>query len=397
MWNAVGCLFYLGCQWVTTVIVVLFSSDYNNSGILAFAMSIGNMFASLSLYKIRTYQVSDIKNRFSGSDYVGFRLFTIAASFALVSLYLAIITRNIPMIIATLFYMLFKADETFVDVLYGIDQKNGRMDYIAMSQVIRGLATIIGFGVPLYLTGDLLPAIIGMTLLCAANTMLWDVRHSLRFESIKPHLSKSKLMDLAKACLLPTIANLCATSIVSVVRQKYGIMEGSEMLGIYASIATPAVLIQAGSTYLYSPLIGTLANALINKGGASFRHEFAKVTLSLIIVILIIVGGFSLFGGKLLITVYGDTIAPHIWIFIPVLLATTSIALLLYINDVLLILRDGVTQLAINAFALVLVTLFSGSIIDAFGMNGVNIAIIGGCLPAMLIGTRRILLSCKRA
>ena len=60
LWNAAGCIFYLGCQWLTTVLVVVLSTDYNNSGALAFAMSVGSMFASISLYKMRTYQVSDI-------------------------------------------------------------------------------------------------------------------------------------------------------------------------------------------------------------------------------------------------------------------------------------------------------------------------------------------------
>lgn len=49
LWNAAGCIFYLGCQWLTTVLVVVLSTDYNNSGALAFAMSVGNMFASVSL------------------------------------------------------------------------------------------------------------------------------------------------------------------------------------------------------------------------------------------------------------------------------------------------------------------------------------------------------------
>ena len=97
-------------------------------------MSIGNMFASISLYKIRTYQVSDINNRFSTGNYVALRLFTIFASLVLSGIYLAIMTHNTRLIAATLVYLLFKGDETFSDALYGIEQKNGRMDYIGKSQ-----------------------------------------------------------------------------------------------------------------------------------------------------------------------------------------------------------------------------------------------------------------------
>ena len=262
LWNLTGCLFYLGCQWLTTVIVVVLSSDYSNSGFLAFAMSIGNMFASLALYKIRTYQVSDIANEHSSGEYVAFRFATIAASFALLTIYLIVIAPGDAMVVSTLAFLLFKADETFADVLYGVDQKYGRMDYIGKSQILRGLATIIGFTVPLAITGSVTHAIVGMTLLCFGNTVLYDVRHARRLDSIAPHFDKADLTKLAKACALPTIANFCATSIVSVVRQNYGILAGDELLGIYASIATPAVLIQAGTAFLYSPLIGKMASSL---------------------------------------------------------------------------------------------------------------------------------------
>ncbi len=216
LWNAFGCLFYLGCQWLTTVLVVLLSSGYDNSGILAYAMSIGNMFASISLYKIRTYQVSDINNRFSSGNYVALRLFTIFASLLLCSTYLAIVTNSTRMIVATLVYLLFKADETFSDVLYGIEQKNGRMDYIGRSQIIRGFASLIGFSGTLIVTDSLNLAIIGMFLLCAAVTLAYDLPHARLFGSITPQISKSQLIDLLKACFFPTIANLFATSIVSV-------------------------------------------------------------------------------------------------------------------------------------------------------------------------------------
>lgn len=47
--------------------------------------------------------------------------------------------------------------------------------------------------------------------------------------------------------------SLLTNSIVSSVRLHYGIANGSEALGHYAtSVATPAVLIQVADTYLYS-------------------------------------------------------------------------------------------------------------------------------------------------
>lgn len=119
-------------------LVVVLSTDYNNSGALAFAMSVGNMFASVSLYKMRTYQVSDISCEHSAKDYIGFRFVSILFSLIMSCIYVAAISDNASFLVATFVFLVFKIDETFVDVLYGVDQKGQRMDYIGKSQFMRG-------------------------------------------------------------------------------------------------------------------------------------------------------------------------------------------------------------------------------------------------------------------
>lgn len=185
---------------------------------------------------------------------------------------------------------------------------------------------------------------------------------------------------------MPTIANLLATSIVSVVRQRYGIAYGEELLGIYASVATPAVLVQAAASYLYSPLIGLLAERKANGGTAPFRKLFGKILLMLIACIAILVAACSIPGQLFLTAIYGSSIANHVWLLPYALIATGSVALLYYINDVLIILRNGTGQLIINIAALALASMLIGPLAAAFAMNGINLAIIGSCLAASLVG-----------
>lgn len=46
------------------------------------------------------------------------------------------------LITVSFLYLVFNTDESFSDVLYGIYQKNVRMDYIGISQFIRGLISL---------------------------------------------------------------------------------------------------------------------------------------------------------------------------------------------------------------------------------------------------------------
>ena len=64
IWNTIGSFTYLVCQWLLTLIVVRISSDMENAGNLALAISITNIFFSLANFNVRPYLVSDLKNKY---------------------------------------------------------------------------------------------------------------------------------------------------------------------------------------------------------------------------------------------------------------------------------------------------------------------------------------------
>ena len=67
-WNSFGSIVYLGCQWLITILVVRLSTGYEDAGALALGMAVSNVFSPIGYFKVRTYQVSDVNNRFSSGD-----------------------------------------------------------------------------------------------------------------------------------------------------------------------------------------------------------------------------------------------------------------------------------------------------------------------------------------
>lgn len=364
--------------------VVRLSSSYGNSGLYAFAMATGIIFASIALYKVRTFQVSDISNQFSNSSYIAFRLITILIGWIVCAVYIPIATnRQMSLITVSFLYLVFKTDESFSDVLYGIYQKNGRMDYIGISQSIRGFLSLGTFSAGLALTDSLSTAIVSMTVSCMLVTIVYDLPHARQFGSIKPIFDNSSLLSLAKICFFAMVASLLANSIVSSVRQYYGIANGSEALGHYASVATPAVLIQVAATYLYSPLIGKLA-ADLKKDRVLFLKSFIKTMGMLVLVMGICVLALSLLGSNLLTIAFGSSIQPYTYLFPYVLIATAAVGLLLYCNDVLIIQRRMKQTLFCNGIAFACAVASAIPFIVLFDMNGINYSIILGCSIAIL-------------
>ena len=63
LWNTVGSLFYLGCQWLLSVAIVRLYPDeasaYTAAGILSLCTSITGVFFIIALFNVKNYQVAD--------------------------------------------------------------------------------------------------------------------------------------------------------------------------------------------------------------------------------------------------------------------------------------------------------------------------------------------------
>ena len=48
LWNSIGSMTYLGCQWLVTIFVVRLSSGYDAAGLLSLAMAVVGIFPAPS-------------------------------------------------------------------------------------------------------------------------------------------------------------------------------------------------------------------------------------------------------------------------------------------------------------------------------------------------------------
>lgn len=385
IWNTCGCLLYQACQWLTTIFVVTLSPTYENSGILAFAMATGNVFTALATYNMRTYQVSDVENEYSSSNYVGFRIVTVLGSIAAFTAYSLIVSPNAETAICMLIFIAFKSDESFVNVLYGIDQKASRMDFIGISQGVRGILSLIAFSAGLYLSQNLAIALAAMFAVCVLVTLVYDIPFAGRLDDIKPKLDKDVVIRLLRGCAPIVVALIVYGLVATFARQYYGIVYGEENLGIYAAVATPCVLVQVLANYLYSPFLVPLA-----KGWKRGTHEFSamlgKLSLALVGISILCILMAALFGPWFLTAIYGPSIEDYSWMITPAVVAATMMAVSYFLTDLFTLLRKFGFALAINALALLVCALSITLFTKSFGMNGVNIVLIASFSSAIIVG-----------
>jgi O-antigen/teichoic acid export membrane protein len=390
LYNTIGSLTYQGCLWITTVLVVILSSGYSDSGILSFAMTIGNMFTAVGTYNMRTYQVSDIKGKYSQRNYVGFRLLTLVIGVIVLGIYSIAVSPDSQTLIAVFAYLLFKVDESFCDVLYGVDQRGERMDYIGISQFIRGALVVLAFSLGLYLSQNIILAILAMYPAGLLVTIIYDIPHARRMDDIRPQLKKEQAKSLLAECLPIVLEILFLGMIVSVARQYYANAYGAERLGIYAAVATPAVLIQAAARFLYAPALVPLSEKWNDSPKESFLPFFRKTLLVMSGFIIVGVAVLAWAGPILLNLVYGQKVEGYTYLFTNVLISTSALAVLYYLTDVLVLCRDIKGSL-ISASAALAMALFTMIPLETvFDMQGINYVVIFSSVIGISVSFFRI-------
>lgn len=389
VFNTLGTVVFCFCQWIISSLLVVHLSSkedaVSNAGILQLAISITNIFFSISTYNIRTYQISDTENKYSYGDYIGTRFVTAVIALVLCVAYVLLCGYSYKSTLCIIFYMIFKLNETFSDVLHGIDQKNYRMDYVGISLAIRGCLMAVVFATMLILTNDMLISIASMAVITLAVVILYDINVTRQFGSVKPNFNRKKITNLLTTCFPTVVALVSFTATASVPRQALEKALGEEALGFYGTIATPLMVVQVMATSIFNPMLTELAiDYNIGK-----KHEFVKRILKNVGFLVAITGFvFScvVFAGKFAVgIVFGKEFVAYTYLMYGIIACTALYVLSWLCTNVLVIMRKLNECMAASLVSLAVSVLLSNSFIKMFEMNGASYVVIIAYIIHILI------------
>lgn len=380
LWNTIGSLFFLVCQWLITVLVVRLSDDYTAAGTLSLAMSITNIFAIIALFNVRNYQVSDTENRFSQSEYLAFRTVTVSLAFLLCLITSFVLGYNAYTVACIIAYMVLKLTENYADVFHGIAQRKWRLDIAGKSLLFRGFLMILSFVIVFSLTKDLLSSIIIMALTNLLSLLVYDLNAVRRIErlSLRSADAWRRMRELFRICLPMVIYGIAINCMMPVSKCILEAVHGTEMLGYYSSVTTVSLLIQTFVMLVFTPLIGVFGEAF-SKGD---RVAIARTLLKLIIMIgaITAVGlGLSAFFGEFVMTlVFGDGITPYVYLLYPTVIISALTALVWLLGMVLVVMRSMKCLLAGSIAGFVLSLTLSLILVRSTLFSGINTALMLG-------------------
>lgn len=174
-WSILGNVIYSACQWAILVIFAR-AGTVEMVGQFSIALAISAPIVMLCNLQLRAVYATDFKEMYSFGDYFGLRLLTTALA--------TIITVGIAfwagyrgeMSAAILIVGLAKALESCSDIFFGLFQKQGRIDYIAISMGIKGLLSLGTVAIGVYTTGSVVGGVIGLLLAWLVVFLLYDLK-----------------------------------------------------------------------------------------------------------------------------------------------------------------------------------------------------------------------------
>lgn len=375
LWNSIGNFTYLICQWMITVIIVRIA-NYEEAGIFSFAMSITNTFYSIAVWGIRTYQVSDMDRKYNDNTYIYSRYITCIVASVCCAIFTIVSGYNLKQILIIMIYMFFRAVEAFIDVIHGIDQKAERMDIIGKSFILRGILLLAGFTLMLKITGGVLFSVIFIAISSALVCAVYDVPNSRKLMTDCSRASLIEIKSLLKECLSLVIYTFLMTVVSLIPRYFLEKIVGSELLGVYASIAAPAVIVQAAASYIMAPFITPIAGYIEKKEFQGYLLLMKKMLYMMLSAFAVVILGAYFLKDIGLKILFGEEILKYSDLFMPVIFCTIATAFSWFINMLLTVYRDFKGLLISNLVGVICSAIISFPLIRVWGLNGASFSLL---------------------
>lgn len=370
LWNTVGNIFYSGCQWLMTVLVV-YLATYKEAGILSLAMTTSSTFSAIALFGMRNYQISDVKHEYSPSEYVGSRITTTIAAF-LCCLLGSIYGNSLYEIGCIMCFMLIRSGEAFIDVLQGEDQMHERFDLIGTSLILRGIITVAGFSAGLILSHDIFLTLLVTAIINFMIAIFIDFHRTKALEEIHPVLLNKHILLLLRDCAPIVVSSFLLSYENLFPKNELQIIEGMSSLGVYSTIASPTLVVQVLAQVVFVPFIPGLS-ALFDEGKyKDFQKAMNKTYAALVGFSIIILILARLLGKLFLRILFGKEILDHFDLFMPMILVTLLTGTVWILVAIVTALRKILTLTINMAVNFVLCLLLTKPFILKFSQNGVS-------------------------
>ncbi|MBQ9004315.1 MAG: lipopolysaccharide biosynthesis protein [Eggerthellaceae bacterium] len=331
-------------------IVVTQLAGVERAGMFSFAFVVANLLYIIGTYGVRTYQVSDLDEYHSFSDYQVNRFATCAAMIVVGFLFCKVLGYEGEMFTMCMGIFVYKAFDALGEVYEGRLQQVDKLYLGGASLAIRSVAAFALYAIVLFVTGDLGIAAIAMAIGAAASFLFITFPLTLLETPRSTPMTIHSVIELFKACF-PVFLALFLYALID--NMPKFVMQGANLPYddqlYFNALYFPAQAILITVQLIYRPLLVKMAQAWADE---SRRHRFDILIIGMVVLILAItVAGVLLMlwiGIPVMSFMYGFDFGPYTQLALIMLAAGGVTAVIDFLYQIITILRRQ--QVVLNLY-----------------------------------------------
>ena len=352
VWNTIG-LTSWGVAFPILSIIVTQLVGTEQAGMFTMAFTVALLLMFVANYGVRTYQVSDLDEEYSFSDYQANRVLTCAIMMLVGFAYGAIRGYGTEMMTICTGVYIYKMVDGWADVYEGRLQQMDKLYLAGISQTIRSLTVLLAFSLILLITRSLLAACIVMAVVALITLFVITIPLAL-FETPKSRrFSPINAMSLLKQCFPLFVALFMYNLIDNMPKfMMEGMLPYDNQL-YYNAMWFPANALVIVVQVIYRPLLVRMVGIWSDM---RTRKRFDILVIAMLVVIVLFTCGLAVImwaiGAQVLGLLYGVDFQDYRGLIVVMIAAGGVSAAIDFIYQIVTLLRKqgSVTKLYLITF-----------------------------------------------
>ena len=342
------------------------------AGILALALTIGNQLVTIGFYNIRTFQVSDVTEKYTFSDYC----------------FLRVDSHRGVKLAAISFAILFRAIEAVSDLLEGRYQQKGRYDVACKGVFVKVLSYLAAFLITLFITKNIAIALGALAVTYLIVLCIVDSRLIGRFGGVSFHTTFMRQKGLLLEGL-PLFVNAFLNAYI-INASKYALDKyyDSETLGIFNVLYMMAFVVNMFASFVLKPIISVLAEKYVKQDISGFVKLVVRQIVVILLVTSVCIAGAWLLGVPVLGFLFGVDLTNYKGALCVVLISGGFTALYQLLQYGIIIMRHQYSTFVCCGLTVVLTYLVTPVLTKRYAVMGASASytISIGFMSALFLG-----------
>lgn len=359
------------------IFLIIFITRYNGidiSGLFSYVFYFAAFLSTIGSYGGRLYHVSDTNSEYSNSQYVTIRYLTSFLMILVGILFCIINQYAFDKFILILILLIFRLLESVADSYYGIMQKNGNLESVGKSFILKSFINFFLFLILDIVTNNIIIACFALIISNLFIFILYDKKIVRKYDVVRKKFNKDAILILKK-CFPIFIFAFLQLFLLNITRYIVDIYLTNNAQGYFGILIAPAAVVAMFSQFVVQPSIKGLSESSNNGDYIFIKNKIREICYVLLAIGSIVAIVTYLIGPEIFSIVFGLRIEYRLELML-VVISGTFYGLSCVYSSIISIFRKFNGQLILYILSCLLAISFSLFLTKYYDLEGAILAFV---------------------